>query len=112
MSMAGKKTDSRPAVPATFQKAQIADALRDLPGWRSSRGALRRRFVFPDFKSGLAFVVKVGAAAEKANHHPDVVLRYSSVDIALSTHDAGGITSNDVTLAATVSVIFDRRKWA
>ena len=62
-------------------------------------GALARTFTFPDFASALAFVVKVGCAAEKRDHHPDVELGWGKARIAWSTHDAGGITQLDLDMA-------------
>jgi 4a-hydroxytetrahydrobiopterin dehydratase len=74
-------------------------------GWGRVQGAqgsppsLARTFSFDDYAAGIAFVVKVAFAAEAKNHHPDLVVGYARVDVAWSTHDAGGITALDTELA-------------
>lgn len=70
--------------------------------WREVDGRLVRTFPFPDFASGLAFVVRVGALAEEQDHHPDVHLRWGSVRLELWSHDAGGITDRDRRLADAI----------
>jgi 4a-hydroxytetrahydrobiopterin dehydratase len=55
-----------------------------------------------DFAEALAFVNRVGAAAEAANHHPDIDIRWNKVHLALSTHDSGGLTVLDLALAAAI----------
>jgi 4a-hydroxytetrahydrobiopterin dehydratase len=73
-------------------------------GWeRVGAGALARTFKFPDFASALGFVVKVGCAAEKHDHHPDVELGWGKARVVWSTHDAGGITQLDLDLAEATS---------
>ncbi len=81
---------------------QIQKRLPELHGWRLSRGALRCEFKFETFKKAMDFVVKVGAMAEEADHHPDIDIRYSVVRLALSTHDAGGISDKDFSLAGAI----------
>jgi 4a-hydroxytetrahydrobiopterin dehydratase len=74
--------------------------LTHLPGWQIEAGELVRTFQFKDFVASLAFVNRVGEAAEKAAHHPDIDIRYNRVRLALITHDAGGLTAKDFDLAA------------
>ena len=71
-----------------------------LEGWRFESGALVKTFQFADFVGALAFVNRVGEAAETAGHHPDIDIRYNKVRLALITHDAGGLTAKDFQLAA------------
>ena len=82
-------------------ETDVVDAwVRKSGGWeRVGEGALARTFVFPDFASALAFVVKVGCAAEKRDHHPDVELGWGKARVVWSTHDAGGITQLDLDMA-------------
>jgi 4a-hydroxytetrahydrobiopterin dehydratase len=69
-------------------------------GWqRAGQDAIRRSFTFPDFTSALAFVVKLGCAAEKRDHHPEIELGWGKATVTWSTHDAGGITQLDLDLA-------------
>ena len=86
----------------TLGDDEVAQALAGLPGWERRGDAIARTFVFPAFMDGIAFVNRVAHAAEAADHHPDVDIRWRRVTCALSTHDAGGITAADVRLAATI----------
>jgi 4a-hydroxytetrahydrobiopterin dehydratase len=79
---------------------EIAQGLTALPEWRLEKGALARSFSFTDFREAMSFVNAVAAIAERAGHHPDIDIRYSKVNLALSSHDAGGITEKDFSLAA------------
>ena len=80
---------------------EVADA--GLDDWRQVLGSLKARFRTGDFATGLALVDRIGAAAEEANHHPDVSLTYPEVIVTLSSHDVGGLTSRDLDLARTIS---------
>lgn len=71
--------------------------------WRLLQKALHARFRTGDFVTGLALVNRIGAAAEAANHHPDLDLRYPYLDIRLISHDAGGVTERDIALARQIS---------
>ncbi len=84
---------------ARLDETEIASRLAALSGWERAGDEIRRTFVFPDFKAALAFVNRVGALAEAMNHHPDIDIRYSRVTLALTTHDAGGLTARDFELA-------------
>lgn len=80
---------------------QVESSLADLPDWTEVSGEIQRTFVFDDFRAAMRFVNEVAEAAEKANHHPDILIRYNKVTLTLTTHDAGGITQNDFSLAQT-----------
>jgi 4a-hydroxytetrahydrobiopterin dehydratase len=75
----------------------------ELADWRVLFFQLHARFRTGDFATGLKLVKKIGKAAEKADHHPEVDLSYPLVDVRLSSHDAGGVTSRDVELARQIS---------
>lgn len=85
--------------PPLLSPGEIAARLESLPGWRSSDGGLRRDFVFEDFAEAFAFMTRVALAAEKMDHHPEWSNVYSRVSVALTTHDAGGVTELDFRLA-------------
>ncbi|MBC7835878.1 MAG: 4a-hydroxytetrahydrobiopterin dehydratase [Phycisphaerales bacterium] len=85
-----------------FSDAQIEAQLVALPDWSEAGGAIQRTFQFKDFAQSMAFVNSVAGAAEEANHHPDILVRYNKVTLTLSTHDAGGITAKDFALAKRV----------
>lgn len=74
-----------------------------LTGWAFLGDALYTRAATGSFATGLALVDAIGAAAEEANHHPDVDLRYPHVDIRLTSHDAGGVTDRDISMARTIT---------
>lgn len=84
--------------------AQRAEALAALPRWRLDEGAnaIRARFLFSDFGEAWAFMTRVALLAEARDHHPDWSNVWNRVDIALTTHDAGGVTRRDVEFAAIV----------
>jgi 4a-hydroxytetrahydrobiopterin dehydratase len=78
-----------------------ADALRKLSGWSevAGRDAISKKFVFKDFSAAFGFMTRVALIAEKMDHHPEWFNVYKTVDVTLSTHDAGGVTELDVKLA-------------
>lgn len=88
--------------PLQLSPGEIAGRLESLPGWVVSGGALRRDFVFADFTEAFGFMTRVALAAEKLGHHPDWSNSWNSVTVALSTHDAGGITDLDFQLAGVM----------
>lgn len=73
--------------------------------WKEENNSLIKQFDFPDFATALAFVNKVGALAEKANHHPDIKLSWGRVVITLSTHSKNLITDKDKLLAKQIDEI-------
>ncbi|HEX4738480.1 MAG TPA: 4a-hydroxytetrahydrobiopterin dehydratase [Allosphingosinicella sp.] len=77
------------------------EALRELThwSWDPETKAIRRSFRFRDFSEAFGFIARVALAAEKADHHPDWSNSWNRVDVALSTHSEGGVTSKDVELA-------------
>ena len=79
--------------------------LRKNPGWALEGGMIRRTYAFKDFRVAMAFVNKVADAANAADHHPDIDIRYSKVTLALVTHDAGGLTQRDVALAERADTV-------
>jgi 4a-hydroxytetrahydrobiopterin dehydratase len=82
---------------------QIAD--EGLDGWAYLLGGLQTRIHTNNFATGLSIVNAIGAAAEEMNHHPDLTLRYTHVDIRLTSHDAHGVTDRDIRLGRAISSI-------
>ncbi len=80
---------------------EIADA--DLTGWRNRGEYIEASFDTGDFATGLRLVNLIGGSAEEANHHPDITISYGQVDVALSSHDVGGLTIRDVDLARVIN---------
>jgi 4a-hydroxytetrahydrobiopterin dehydratase len=89
----------------TFTSEEITQNLATIPKWHLDNGALARSFSFTDFREAMSFVNSVATVAERAGHHPDIDIRYNKVTLALSSHDAGGITDRDFSLAAEISRI-------
>ena len=87
-----------PAVPK-LSDIEIQRELGTLSGWSRKGESLVKTFAFATFMAGIGFVDRVAAAAEKMDHHPDLDIRYTKISVTLSTHSAGGITANDVSLA-------------
>ena len=85
--------------------SEVKQSLGKLRGWQQSGKAIERVFEFPDFMAAMQFVNKVAAAAEQANHHPDIDIRYNKVTLALVSHDSGGVTERDVQMAEKISQI-------
>lgn len=89
----------------TFDPAEIAARLRDLPHWREVDGALEREIGTANFKATLMVVMAVGHLCELAWHHPDLRVGYNSVTVRLSTHSAKGITEKDFALARKIEEV-------
>ncbi len=81
---------------------EIRSRLEELSGWEPGESAIAKDFRFQTFPQAVAFVVAVGFAAEAANHHPDLDIRYNRVHVELSTHSEGGVTEKDLDLAAKI----------
>ena len=98
-----------PAIPLLSHPDRAA-ALSALPEWQIAGDgtAITRRFSFADFRTAFAFMTGVALAAEKADHHPEWSNVYNRVTITLTTHDAGGLTERDVTLAGEIDRLAGR----
>jgi 4a-hydroxytetrahydrobiopterin dehydratase len=85
-----------------LEQKEIEERLESLPQWKRKDGQLCRELVFADFSQAFGFMARVALAAEAMGHHPDWSNVWNKVSIALSTHDAGGITDKDFELAAKI----------
>lgn len=88
-----------PKTVLTYDEVKAAG----LADWRWILGALHTRFATGDFATGLALADAIGAAAEEANHHPDLDLRYPFLAVRLVSHDVGGVTDRDLRMARRIS---------
>jgi 4a-hydroxytetrahydrobiopterin dehydratase len=93
---------------AKLSKQEIAAGLRKLDGWRVVKGNLHHVFEFKDFTRAFGFMKRVALAADRMDHHPDWSNAYNKVTIDLSTHSAGGLTSNDFELAGKIQKIYGK----
>jgi len=90
-----------------FSPQEAQSRMTGLAGWQVAAGELVKTFQFKDFRSALHFVNEVGELAELARHHPDIDIRYNRVRLALTTHDAGGLTQKDFDLATQAQKLVD-----
>ncbi|HMM48220.1 MAG TPA: 4a-hydroxytetrahydrobiopterin dehydratase [Miltoncostaeaceae bacterium] len=87
---------------------EIARALARLPAWRREGDTLARTITVPGgMAEAAAFVTRLVAAADRANHHPDITISWNRVSVTWTTHDAGGITALDLELAAATDSLAD-----
>jgi len=71
-------------------------------GWKRKANKLTKEFEFESFRDSIVFVNRIATLADGMNHHPDIEVRYATVSVTLSTHDAGGITEKDLDLAEQI----------
>ena len=92
-----------------LSQEERADALDALPDWEhdEARDAITRRFVFADFSEAFAFMARVALLAEKMDHHPEWSNVWNRVDILLTTHDAGGLSTRDIVMAEMIEAYVD-----
>jgi len=86
-----------------LSQEKIEEELNGLPGWTVVEGKLHREFKFDDFNQAFGFMTRAAMHIEKMNHHPEWFNVYNKLTIDLTTHDAGGITENDINLAKTLN---------
>jgi 4a-hydroxytetrahydrobiopterin dehydratase len=91
--------------------AARATALKDLPKWHdaSGRDAITRKFEFKDFNEAFAFMTRAALLAEKMDHHPEWSNVYNKLEVTLATHDAGGVTDNDIAMAKAMEGYASKR---
>ena len=90
------------ARPTALDADQISTRLSALAGWEREGDEIVKTFELPTFPDAIAFVGRIAERAEAADHHPDLDIRYRKVRVALSTHDAGGLTELDFDLASEI----------
>jgi len=82
-----------------LSQTDIDEELKSLPGWSVVNEKLHKEFQFDSFNQAFGFMTRAAMEIEKMNHHPEWFNVYNKITIELTTHDAGGITKNDVNLA-------------
>ena len=88
-------------MPTDLTPDQRTSFLAEHPEWKLDGETITATFVFGDFIEAIGFVTRVAMAAEVADHHPDIDIRWNKVTLALTTHDQGALTSKDLDLAIT-----------
>jgi 4a-hydroxytetrahydrobiopterin dehydratase len=87
----------------TLTAEQVDAELAATPGWELADAQITRTVTRKDFRDALLYVNAVGFLAERASHHPDIVISWNKVTLTLSTHSAGGLTAKDFALARQVN---------
>jgi len=87
---------------------QISRRLKAVPDWSERAQTIWRTFKFEDFMTGVDFVRRIARQTLKINHQPDIDIRYDKVTLTLTTHDEGGITEKDFSLARKCDEVFAR----
>lgn len=90
---------------ALLSEAEIEEGLKGLRGWERKGNEIVRVYKNKDFVESVGFVNKVAILAEKADHHPDILIRYRNVTLTLSTHSQGGLTGKDFKLAGEIDAL-------
>nr|WP_186394435.1 4a-hydroxytetrahydrobiopterin dehydratase [Stappia sp. TSB10GB4] len=105
----GVRFQEEVAMTEKLSPAARSDALASLPGWREVEGrdAITRTFTFKDFNAAFGFMTRVALVAEKMNHHPEWFNVYRTVEVVLTTHDAGGLSELDIRLAQKMDMLAD-----
>jgi len=93
-----------------LSESEIQRELLDLDGWTLEGDKITRELVFPDFASAFGFMASVAVAAESMRHHPEWFNVYNKVKIGLTTHEAGGVSKNDIALAREIDSFYNGRR--
>lgn len=93
------------SAPQPLADDAVTRGLAALLGWKRDGDAIERTYDRGDFNGSIAFVNAIAAAANAADHHPDLAIAWNSVTVRLSSHDAGGITERDLRLAAQIDAM-------
>jgi 4a-hydroxytetrahydrobiopterin dehydratase len=97
-----------PSSKQPLTQDELLQLITELPEWAVEDGRLIRHWTHADFVQAMDFVNRVAQLAEQHNHHPDIDIRYNRVKLALVSHDAGGITTRDASMARQLSA----QSWA
>ena len=92
--------------PYILQNEELKELVAIIPGWEINSNHIKREFNFENFIEAFSFMTKIALISEKYNHHPTWENVYSKVIIKLSTHDLGGITNLDQTIASEINELF------
>lgn len=102
-----KNQNERKYIMAKLSNDEITAALNKLNGWKYEDNSISKEYELKDFTAALGFVMQAGVLAEKADHHPDILIySWNKVQITLTTHDEGGVTEKDVSLAGKINELF------
>lgn len=94
-------------MPDLIPNEDLAAHLKKCPEWELEKAEISRVVEFESFGEAVDFVNDLAEVAEEANHHPDIDIRYTKVILRLTTHDAGGLTTNDFEMAQRIDNLVD-----
>ena len=86
-------------------RAEAEQRVKSLKGWTLDGDAIKKQYTFKDFPAAIAFVNRLAPEAEKADHHPDILINYKRVTLTYSTHSEGGLTQKDFDGARTADAL-------
>jgi 4a-hydroxytetrahydrobiopterin dehydratase len=86
----------------TYSAENSSEKLSALPGWKFNNNALEKDFVFKNFREAISQMIRIAFICESMNHHPEWTNVYNKLNVRLSTHDAGGVTDKDFSLASEI----------
>jgi 4a-hydroxytetrahydrobiopterin dehydratase len=89
-------------MPARLSPDEVAAALQELPEWSGDENGIRRTVELESFRAAVEAIGSIADVAEEMDHHPDIDLRWRTLHLAVVSHSAGGVTSNDVELARRI----------
>ena len=101
--LASETCIERKGIPS-MPRREAEQLLRVLPGWILADGSIEKEFHFKSYLDGLNFAYSVGKIAEEQNHHPDILIKWRRVKLALSTHSVKGLSQNDFIVAANAEL--------
>lgn len=84
---------------------ELVEKLSEINSWERREEKIHKRFAFENFAESLKFINKIGAIAEKHDHHPDIYFGWGYAEIYLTTHDSGGITISDINVAKEIDAL-------
>jgi len=97
-------------MPKLLTELEIKSRLVGLRGWKREGDFITRTFEFGSFMQGIRFINRIAKIAEQKQHHPDILVRYTTINLSIQTHDAGGLTKKDFDLASAIERLLPRRK--
>lgn len=92
-------------MPEPLANDVVNQRLSTLPGWRLDADRIVKTYAFDSFSPAFGFACRIGLIAERQNHHPRVCHSYATVEVACSSHDAGGVTERDLELAGAIETL-------
>lgn len=88
-----------------LSSAEVKEKLKGIRGWKKKGNSIERLYKFKKYMDGIVFVNRLAELAEKEEHHPDITIVWTTVKVGLTTHDSGGVTNYDISMAKKINKI-------